>query len=388
MQSAVFQTAPKGNAVLRPEEISILIIDDEDAIRESFSNYLEDEGYQVLTASDGMEGLKLLKEKTPQVVLTDLSMPHMDGLKLIQQGMKISPHIPYIVISGAGEISDIVEAIQSGAWDYIEKPLKNLGFLKQQIEKNLHKYTLERENERYRNHLEELVEQRTRELELRNQELIISRRQIMGILSQAAEYRDFETGQHFNRVSKIAGIIARGLEWPEAEIEAIELSAPIHDVGKIGIADSILMKKSDLTHQEWEEMRNHCQYGKEILTSGKERFEKKDQIGDINYLETGKSILDHAAEICLYHHEHWDGSGYPSGIKEKEIPVFARITAIADVYDALLSRRPYKETWPEEKVLEWIKSKSGTQFDPELVNIFFEHLDEIRQIRRIYSDDK
>ena len=374
---------------IEPEDITILIIDDEEAVRLSFVDYLEDEGYSILSAENGKIGLELLKRERPDIVLTDLRMPMMDGLDVLGLGQEVLPDIPYIVISGTGTIPDVIEAIRRGAWDYIVKPLKNLEFLKHQVQKNLEKYKLLKENEEYRNHLEELVRQRTAELEQRNRELIMSRRQIIGILSQAAEYRDYETGQHFMRVSAICGIIARNLGWDKDSVNVIELASPVHDVGKIGLADRILLKKGQLDPEEKKEMRNHTIYGRNILLSGQGIFQtsntQEEEKAGANE-KVSHSILDTAADICLYHHEYWNGKGYPSGIKGEDIPIAARITALADVYDALLSKRPYKEPWGEEKVLDYIKTAKGKQLDPHLVEIFFEHIEEIRDVRIKYQD--
>lgn len=373
---------------IKPEETRILIIDDEPAIRESFSEYLEDEGYQVETASDGEQGVALIDKNGPDMVLTDLRMPRMDGLEVLRQGREKNANIPFIVISGTGEISDIVGAIRAGAWDYITKPLNDLGFLKHQVEKNLEKSWLQKENERYKNHLEFLVKQRTAELEQRNKELELSRRQIIGILSQAAEYRDFETGQHFMRVSSICSVIARGLGWNNDQIQNLELAAPVHDVGKIGIPDHILLKPGKLNEEEWKIMKGHCQIGQHILMDGKKRLfnrrnEKNQEEGFFS-----SPILDMAADICLYHHEHWDGSGYPIGLRGEEIPLTARITALADVFDALMSKRPYKEPWPDVKVLDYIIKNSGKQFDPRMVETFMNNLEAIKEIGEIYKDER
>lgn len=373
---------------IRPEDIRILIIDDEAAIRDSFSEYLEDEGYQVQTASDGEQGLALIDADPPDMVLTDLRMPNTDGLEVLKRGREKVPNIPFIVISGTGEISDIVGAIRGGAWDYITKPLNDLGFLKHQVEKNLEKSWLQKENERYKNHLEFLVKQRTSELELRNRELELSRRQIIGILSQAAEYRDFETGQHFMRVSSISSIIARGLQWNEEQIKNLELAAPVHDVGKIGIPDHILLKPGKLNKEEWNIMKGHCQIGQHILMDGKKRLFSSQVEGIENERSFDSPVLDMAADICLYHHEHWDGSGYPTGLKGEEIPLTARITAMADVFDALMSKRPYKEPWPDERVLDHLQKNSGKIFDPLVVETFMNNLEAIRGIRMTYKDER
>ena len=228
------------------------------------------------------------------------------------------------------------------------------------------------------------MEERTRQLQFRNEQLDLSRRQIIGILSQAAEYRDFETGDHFLRVSEFSACIARGMGWNESDINTIQLASPVHDIGKIGIPDSILLKKGKLTSEEWIIMKKHCRYGERILTSNRfvNFFTHTDEELRPDHVqkEAGQKLIEIAANIALCHHEHWDGSGYPQGLKGEQIPVEARITAIADVYDALRSNRPYKDPWPEEKCLNLLREESGKHFDPEIVRIFLDNLDTIRKI--------
>jgi len=302
---------------------------------------------------------------------------------------KISPDTPMIVVSGTGVIGDAVEALHYGAWDYILKPIEDLSVLDHAVKNALEKVRLKQENLAYREHLEALVHERTGELENRNIQLEISRRQIVGILSQAAEYRDFETGNHFLRVSEFSACIARGLGWDEARVSNIRLASPVHDIGKIGIPDSILLKKGKLTKEEWAKMKEHSQYGHNILKSNKfvqafysmdDHIEgNKDSFCDYSEIET-------AATIALSHHEFWDGNGYPHGLKGEEIPIEARITAVADVFDALSSNRPYKDPWPEHRCLNHIKEQSGLQFDPRVVEVFLGNIDAIREIKEKFKD--
>ncbi|HZK19172.1 MAG TPA: HD domain-containing phosphohydrolase [Treponemataceae bacterium] len=362
---------------------SILIIEDEVIIRESFKAFLEDCDFKVFTAENGLVGLELLQDLNPDIVMTDLRMPEIDGLEVLQKSTRFYPHIPVIVVSGTGRIQDVVEALHLGAWDYILKPVEDMTVLLHAIKKAITRVQMVQQDKQYKAHLEKEVEHRTKELEETNRELELSRKQIIRILSQAAEYRDFETGNHFLRVGNICACIARGLGWEEKDITCLELAAPVHDIGKIGIPDDILLKPASLDPAEWEEMKRHCEYGHSILSGNK--------LPDVFFGETTKKtnsfeLLKHAATIALYHHEKWDGTGYPSGLKGREIPVQARITAIADVFDALLSKRPYKDPWPVDKCLEHIKSQSGIHFDPEIVEVFFQNLEKINNIREHYRD--
>lgn len=366
---------------------SILIIDDETIIRSSFKYYLEDNNFSVMEAENGKEGFQLFKEKHPDIVLTDLRMPEMDGLEVLRKCTEINPDTPVVVISGTGRIQDVVEALRLGAWDYLLKPVENLDVLGHLLQRAMEKMNLLRENRKYQESLENLVLKRTAELERINSQLELSRRQIIGILSQAAEYRDFETGMHFMRVSAISACIARGLGWPKDEVSCIELASPVHDIGKIGIPDHILLKQGPLDDEEWQEMKHHCEYGYSILIGHKNKLAALGR----NILDetSGQacSMLEHAANIALNHHEKWDGSGYPSGLKREDIPIQARITAIADTFDAISSKRPYKEAWEEAKCLDYIHEQSGKHFDPVLVDIFFDNIESIRGIKQDYKDD-
>lgn len=363
------------------KSITILIIDDESIIRQVFSFYLEDMGYSVLTAENGKKGIELYNRERPDVVMTDLRMPEMDGLEVLKKIHEDSEDMPVVVISGANSIDDAVQALRLGAWDYLLKPVQDLSLLGYTIVQCLQKARLLKENREYRENLEDLVEERTKQLELRNYQLDLSRRQIIGILSQAAEYKDFETGNHFLRVSEMAACIARGLGWDEDSIINLKLAAPVHDIGKIGIPDKILLKPGKLEPEEWTLMQKHCQFGKAILESSQfmEALGEKSEILNIN--NASYVLMETAANIALSHHEYWDGKGYPMGLKGKDIPIEARITAVADVYDALRSKRPYKEPWSDEKTLAYIKEQAGFQFDPRIVSIFFERMDCIRSIQ-------
>ena len=367
-------------------QYTILVVDDEPVICESFRDFLEDYGFKIYTAENGAIGLNLLQCVHPDIVMTDLRMPEVDGLDVLKSCVENYPDIPVIVISGTGRIQDVVEAIHRGAWDYLLKPIEDMSILLHAVNKAIARVEMLKESKQYKQHLEEEVERRTRELESKNRELELSRRQIIRILSQAAEYRDFETGNHFLRVGSICACLARGLGWDEKEIACLELAAPVHDIGKIGIPDHILLKPEELDPLEWEERKKHCEYGNSILSGDTlpDFFFSNSSIpGDKAY---HCEMLCHAATIALYHHEKWDGSGYPSGLTGKKIPIQARITALADVYDALLSKRPYKDPWSIEKCLEHLRSQSGIHFDPEIVEVFFQNLEEITTIREHYRD--
>lgn len=367
----------------------ILIIDDEPAIRQSYADYLEDKNYITLTAENGKQGLNIFSREKIDLVLIDLRMPEIDGLTVLSKINQTSPEIPLIVASGTGIVGDAIEALHHGAWDYLLKPIEDFSILDHTITSALDKARLQKENREYRKHLETLVTERTMELEKRNNQLEISRRQIIGILSQAAEYRDFETGNHFLRVSEYSACIALGLGWDVHKVRNIQLASPIHDIGKIGVPDGILLKKTNLSDAEKEIMKMHCVYGKNILTNNKfvEAFYCIDELfNKYNKSYDDSSVISMAADIAMSHHEYWNGQGYPNGLKNEEIPIEARITTVADVFDALGSHRPYKDPWPETKCLDYIKKQSGKQFDPKNVEVFLDRIDIIREIKEKYKD--
>lgn len=362
--------------------MKILIIDDEDGLRRSLSAYLEDQGYDTLDGANGLIGLSLLRANMDSLsaILVDLNMPVMDGYAFLEHAKVEAPDIPIIVLSGVGVVEDALRAVRLGAWDFLTKPLLNLSVLGHTLDKALEKARLLRENRAYQTNLEELVRQRTDELER-------TRRQIMHRLSRAAEYKDNETGHHVIRVGEIAAVLAQALGLDENACRNLRDCAPLHDIGKIGIPDEVLLKPGKLSPEEWKVMQNHCVYGCEILgpLTSKEEAHRSCQLWDKPSGE-GNELLDLARTLALLHHERWDGSGYPLGLKGADIPLEARIVAVVDTYDALASERPYKKAFPEEKCLQIIKEEAGSHFDPDVVQAFFSNIDQIRAIRQKWND--
>lgn len=341
--------------------IRLLTIDDDDRMRRSLRAYFEDSGMTVFEANNGQDGLTVFAAEHPDVVLVDLIMPGMNGLAVIEQLATISPDTPAIVVSGTSELNDAVEAVHHGVWDFVTKPIISMAALEHTVQKCLDRAKLKKENELYRLHLEELVEQRTHEVER-------TRLQIIQRLGRAAEYRDNETGMHVIRMSLYSRLLALKAGMNHGDADTLLNAAPMHDVGKIGIPDHILLKPGKLTSEEWETMKTHSQIGADII--GEDRSE----------------ILRLAADIALTHHEKWDGSGYPHGLRGEDIPLDSRIVAIADVFDALTSKRPYKEPWPIDKALDLIRDGAGNHFDPILVPHFLEIVPEVLSIQQQYQD--
>jgi putative two-component system response regulator len=373
-----------------PSAITILVVDDEAPIRQTVGFYLEDNDYNVLAAENGRVALEIFQQKKPDLVLVDLRMPEMDGLDVLSQITKQSPDTPVIVISGTGIIADVVEALHLGAWDYLVKPIEDMSVLLHAVHKALERTRLIRENREYSQQLEEKVRIRTAQLEAANRELQETQLQIIRKLGKAAEYKDNETGRHVIRVSLYSDILAQALGLPPETVDLLRMCSPMHDLGKIGVPDHILQKPEPLDPSEWVMMKEHTVIGKNILQTLTAEdialYRKHTHIGEDILAGTDSPVLVMARKIAAYHHEHWDGSGYPYGLKGEEIPIEARIVTVADIYDAISSRRTYKEPFPEEKCQQVIRSFSGTLLDPAIVDAFFQNIDKILKIKEEWKD--
>lgn len=363
--------------------MAILVIDDEAGLRRSLCAYLEDLDHETLEAGDGLEALAVMRTNRDRLsaMLVDLNMPGMDGYSFIRHAAEETDNIPIVVLSGVGVVEDALRAMRMGAWDFITKPLHSFDVLRHTLDKVFERARLVRENREYQTNLERLVRERTAEVEA-------TRRQVMQRLSRAAEYKDNETGRHVFRVGEISALLARELGLSEERCEMVRECAPLHDVGKIGVPDEVLLKPGPLSAAEWEVMKRHCIFGCEILGPLDSRDAAQGACLDpVRAVRQGDNeLLDLARSLALFHHERWDGSGYPFGLRGEEIPIEARIVSIVDVYDALCSDRPYKKAFPEEKCREIIRAGSGSQFDPRVVEAFFARIGEIRAIREMWKD--
>lgn len=362
--------------------MNILVIDDEEGLRRSLCAYLEDLGYDALDAGNGLEGLKVMRAHMPNLaaVIVDLNMPVLDGYGFLRHAREEAPELPIVVLSGVGVVDDALQAVRLGAWDFLTKPLHNFSILEHTLNKVTEKARLIRENREYQTNLEELVRQRTAELER-------TRRQIMHRLSRAAEYKDNETGHHVIRVGEIAAVLAEALGLDAESCDNLRDCAPLHDIGKIGVPDEVLLKPGKLDPDEWKIMQRHCIFGCEILgpLTSKEEAHASCENWAVKGPE-GNELLDLARMLALLHHERWDGTGYPFGLVGEAIPLEARIVAVVDTYDALASERPYKKAFPEEKCLAIIRESSGSHFDPQVVEAFFRNTERIRSIRSKWND--
>ena len=358
----------------------LLIIDDDETIVQSLQCFLEDVAeFDVLTAGNGQEGLALVKEQQLDVVIVDLNMPIMDGYEFIKQAKAIQPCLPIIIMSAEGMVDKAMVAIRAGGCDFVSKPVTDMRMILHTIEQCLYKANLIKENQRYQQHLEELVVERTNELQQ-------TKKQILNCLGKAAEFKDSQTGSHVNRVAEMSFLLAQGLGLDKTFCETIKDAAPMHDVGKIGIHDEVLLKTGRLDAREWEHMKEHVNIGCTILCSGDDGDVDKTCFEELLLNQKrDASLLTVAKRIALFHHERWDGSGYPFGLAEELIPIEARIVGLVDVYDAMSSKRPYKDPFPEAHCQETIKQAAGKQFDPAVVDAFFNNLDGILRIKQRFA---
>jgi putative nucleotidyltransferase with HDIG domain len=331
-----------------PKE-KILVVDDEEAIREVISTLLDAQGLQCTTASNGKLGLEAFRKDTFDLVLSDIVMPEMDGLKLLGELRLDDPDVPVIMVTAMHDISIALEAIRAGAYDYILKPFEK-DQLYLSVRRALEHRNLVLENRTYQSDLEQLVAERTQQLSIALQDLEQSYDYTLEALGGALDAKDAETEGHFQRVTAFTITIARAMGVEKGLLRHIARGAFLHDIGKMGVPDNILTKPGPLTAEEREIMRRHCDIGFAVL----ERI----------------PFLKEAAEIVLSHQECYDGSGYPRGLKGEQIPIGARIFAVADTLDAMISDRPYRKALPISAAREEIQRFSGKQFDPRVVEVF------------------
>jgi putative two-component system response regulator len=365
-----------GPDMAQPQTIlpkTILIVDDEAEIRELLKDIVEALGHKTELARDGFEALAKLKLGI-DLALLDLTMPGMDGYEIARRIRRDSDSadIPIIMITALTSREDRLRAVEAGANDFIAKPadlvevrtrmtsLLNLKEARDSLK--LHKKALETAVAKQT----DILRQAVAEMGNAQRSVYESYVETLHRLALAAEYKDENTGAHIQRVGSYSGLLAQSLHLPPGEVELVRLASPLHDVGKIGIPESILLKPGALTPEERKAMEQHPLIGERLLRGS-----------------TAEAL--HAAEIvALSHHERWDGNGYPHKLKGSDIPLYGRICTIADVFDALTTERPYKKAFPNDKAFEMLKAGGGTQFDPSLAELFFAHRDEVLHIQEQY----
>jgi putative nucleotidyltransferase with HDIG domain len=328
---------------------SILVVDDEEAIREVVSTMLESRGYRCTAVSNGRAAQEVVRKETPDLVLSDMIMPEMDGIKLLSWMREHDPEVPVIMVTAIHDISTALEAIRRGAYDYILKPFeKDQLFLG--VGRALQHRRLVLENRNYQINLQQKVDEQTAQLQMAIQQLEQSYDDTLEALGSALDLKDAETEGHCQRVTAFTIEIARAVPVPDPYLAVLARAAFLHDIGKMAIPDSILRKPGPLNDDEKMIMRRHCQKGYDVLTR--------------------IPFLRDAAEIVLAHQEFFDGTGYPRGLRGEQIPLGARIFSIADALDAMISDRPYRKALPMSHAMEEIRRCAGTQFDPRIVKVF------------------
>ncbi len=320
----------------------LLLVDDEPANLQVLRQVLQDD-YRLLYARDGHKALELARSEAPALILLDVMMPGLSGLDVCRtlKAQTATAAIPVIFVTALSDAQDEAQGFEAGAVDYISKPISPATV-----------------RARVRTHLQLVRAETLRETRL----------QIVLCLGRASEYKDNETGWHVLRMSHYSRILALAAGLGEDEAEDLMHAAPMHDVGKIGIPDAVLQKPGPLDEREWEIMRRHPDIGAEILGAHQ------------------SGLLSIARRIAQAHHEKWDGSGYPQGLAGEDIPLEARIVAIADVFDALTSVRPYKSAWSIERAAEHLRANAGKHFDPRLVELFLSQLPAIIEVRERFLE--
>ncbi|MBU2881775.1 response regulator [Psychrosphaera sp. B3R10] len=327
---------------MHPTKQNVLVVDDEPTNLKVLNNILKDM-YKLTFAKSGQEALRLIEKDKPDLILLDVMMPEMTGYEVCETLKQSSLYksIPVIFVTALNDAVDEAKGLNIGAVDYISKPVTP-AVVKARVKTHL-----------------SLVDA---------EELRRTRLQVIQRLGRASEYKDNETGMHVMRMSHYAKVVALAYGYSEEQADNLFNAAPMHDIGKIGIPDAIMLKPGKLTDEEFAEMKKHPEIGAEIL-------------GD-----SDSELIELAKVVSMTHHEKWDGTGYPNQLKGEEIPLEGRIVALADVFDALTSVRPYKDAWSIEKALDFITSQKYKHFDPQLVDLFISKIDDIIKIKEQWKD--
>ena len=333
----------------------VLIVDDEPYLRELLARWLADDGFECTQAGDVLEAVCVLERQEFDLLLCDINMPGKSGIDLLVAALELYPCLAVLMITALDDRATAIRTLECGAFGYMIKPFdKNEMHIN--VANALERRRLLQASRRYQERLEEDVRERTADIRRREEEVVLR-------LVTASEWRDSDTGAHIRRIGAYCAVLASALGWDGAGVEDIGLAATMHDIGKIGVPDTILLKPGKLTTEEFEVMKGHTVIGADMLAESKIR------------------ILEIARDIALSHHERWNGNGYPKGLAGEAIPQVGRIVAITDVYDALVHKRIYKDAFPEEKVLAIMTEERGEHFDPEIFDCFTDVLPEFRRIR-------
>ena len=342
----------------------VLIVDDESTGRTILAKIIQqaEEDVLVETFDNPLQALEWLDHNHPDLIITDYRMPEINGVELIKliREKPACHDIPIMMITVVSEKSVRYDALEAGATAFLTRPID-------QIECRTSCRNLLKLHEQ-QSIIQDRADWLARQVEVATQQVVSREHETLLRLAKAGEYRDEVTGNHVVRMAKYSREIGEALGLSEKECDEIEYAAPMHDIGKIGIEDKILLKPGKFDKDEWTRMQEHTRIGHSILSNSQSR-----------YIQTGSTI-------ALNHHERFDGSGYPNGLSGKDIPLVARIVAVADVYDALVSPRPYKAAWTTADAQDYLHKHAGSQFDPICVEAFFERLDNITTIQKAFSD--
>ncbi|MFH0965065.1 MAG: HD domain-containing phosphohydrolase [Planctomycetota bacterium] len=336
--------------------VKILIVDDEPYIREILSRWLGAEGHECHTAATVDEGWDLLEKNGFSLIVTDIMMPGKSGIQLLTMAREHHSDVPVVMVTGVDDRKTAIRALELGAYGYVIKPFEQNEVVISVVNA-LERHRLLVSSREYEQRLEEKVREQTEDVRASREEIALR-------LMAAQEYRHDETGAHIRRIGLYAEALAQQMGRPPEYVELLRLSAPIHDVGKVGVPDAILLKPGSLTDEETKIMKTHTTIGGRILEG------------------SSVPLVIASHDIALWHHEKSDGTGYPQGLTRNDIPEMARIVAILDVYDALVHKRVYREAVPEEKAMALMTEGRSAHFDEDIFDCFLDNLPRIREIRR------
>jgi putative two-component system response regulator len=364
----------------------IMIVDDEPINVTIARKYLHLAGYErFVTTTDPRQVMTLMDAEQPDVMLLDIMMPHLSGLDILAnlRADAVWEHLPVIVLTASTDQSTKRRALELRANDFLAKPVDPTELIPRIQNVLMVK--------RHHDHMQRYAEELEAEVLRRTAELARSRQEVIHCLARAAEFRDNETGRHVLRVGRYSRLIAAELGWQRDELDMLEQAAQLHDIGKIGIPDAILLKPGKLMPEEFEIMQKHSCFGNQIIgnlpSHESNVLESHSELGSLLLRPTESPILALASVISLTHHEKWDGSGYPHGLSGENIPIEGRITAVADVFDALSSKRPYKPAFPLDKCLEILEEGRSKHFDPRVLDAFMACLRDVVRTQIEYTDD-
>jgi putative two-component system response regulator len=340
---------------------TILVVDDEEYLRRMVIRILTEKGYVCAQATNGREALDALTGRAYALIISDITMPEMSGLDLLAVARQVQPDVAIIMLTGMDSQDTAVKALELGAYGYLIKPFQANALLIN-VANALRRRDLEMMRNEYEHRLEREVHERTMDIRQREERITLH-------LVAASEYRDEATGSHIRRMALYSAALARASGWTEDAVELLRLSAPMHDIGKIGVPDNILLKEGTLTSEEFDLMKQHTVMGANILSGS-----------DI-------PLLRMAGEVALFHHERWDGAGYPQGLSGEDIPECARIVAMADVYDALRTDRVYRPALSESDAFALMTLEKGHHFDPRIFSCLCDIRETFREIHQLFIND-